>query len=141
MNVNLLSEIQKHNCIPKPPSLMSGWTRHMDSVSWSDQLDVLSAVSKAGCASLLESQNAEHMLTDTHLSIYNASCHIIFICYYCTMLLARLPTLSFISFIKNSQNSMWNTAFFPTLMFPTKTDTLFSLNIANHLLLVIASQS
>ncbi|ROI82008.1 hypothetical protein DPX16_22243 [Anabarilius grahami] len=36
----------------------------MDNVSWSDQLDVLSAVSKTGYASLLELQNATHMLTD-----------------------------------------------------------------------------
>lgn len=48
---------------PCKASMTDLWvkTRHVDNVSWSDQLDVLSAVSKAGCASTGAPENSKNV--------------------------------------------------------------------------------
>lgn len=40
------------------------WMRHTDKTSWSDQSDVLSALSKTGCASLKKPRNSAHIPTN-----------------------------------------------------------------------------
>lgn len=108
VKLNLLSKTHKHICIPKPPVkpqwLISGWsrahprTRHMDNVSWSDQLDMLSAVSKAGCASLQEPQKTAKTFTDAPTSrpIHQSTkCHAIIIHFDLDLLLLLYYELLF----------------------------------------------
>lgn len=93
----------------------------MDNVSWSDQLDVLSAVSKAGCASLQEPQKTAKMFTDVPTSrpIHQSTkCHAIIIHFVLDLLLllyyANCPFANNrLRGIKNSQNNLTSIAFLP----------------------------